>query len=63
MPGDILLGTEGKPFTALEDLALVLGGSAPRSLRLEFLRGDYAKLRRVTARLESPLPERSSVAA
>jgi serine protease Do len=63
LPGDILLGTEEKPFTALEDLARALQGSGPRVLRLEFLRGDYARIRRVTVQLGILAPARSSVAA
>jgi serine protease Do len=63
MPGDILLGTEEKPFTAIEDLARALQGSSPRVLRVEFLRGDYSKIRRVAVQLGTPQPTRSSVAA
>jgi serine protease Do len=63
MPGDILLGTEEKAFTAFEDLAGALQGSNPRVLRVEFLRGDYTKIRRVAVQLGTPLPARSPVAA
>lgn len=63
LPGDILLGTEEKRFASLEDLACALQGSGPRVLRLEFLRGDYERIRRVTVQLGNPLPARSSVAA
>lgn len=63
LPGDILLGTEDKPFTVVEDLASALRGTGPRVLRLEFLRGDYARIRRVTVQLGNPLQARSSVAA
>jgi len=63
LPGDILLGTEEKPFAALEDLARALQGSGPRVLRFEFLRGDYTRIRRVTVQLGIPSPARSSVAA
>jgi serine protease Do len=63
MPGDILLGTEDKPFRAIEDLAAALQGSSPRLLRIEFLRGDYGKIRRVSVPLGTPLPARSPVAA
>jgi serine protease Do len=51
LPGDILLGTEGNHFTLLDDLSAALQGTGPRVLRLEFLRGDYARVRRVTIRL------------
>ena len=63
LPGDILLGTEDKPFASLEDLARSLRGTGPRALRVEFLRGDYTRVRRVTVQLGNPLPARSSVAA
>jgi serine protease Do len=61
--GDILLGTEEKPFTAVEDLSAALEGGNPRVLRLEFLRGDYAKTRRVAVQLGTAQPVRSPVAA
>jgi S1-C subfamily serine protease len=63
LPGDILLGTEEKRFTSLEDVARALQGNGPRLLRLEFLRGDYERIRRVAVQLGNPLPARSSVAA
>jgi serine protease Do len=63
MPGDILLGTEDKGFVAIEDLSGALQGSSPRVLRLEFLRGDYSKTRRVAVQLGTQLPARSPVAA
>jgi serine protease Do len=63
LPGDILLGAGEKSFTAIEDLARALRGSGPRLLRIEFLRGDYSNIRRVTVQLGSPLQARSSVAA
>jgi serine protease Do len=51
LPGDILIGAEEKPFDVLDDLSQALIGNGPRTLRLEFLRGDYARLRRVTVQL------------
>jgi serine protease Do len=51
LPGDILLGANDRAFTSLEDLAQFLEGSDRRVLRLEFLRGDYARIRRVTVQL------------
>jgi serine protease Do len=63
LPGDILLGTEGGPFHSLEDLAQSLSGRAPRVLRLEFLRGDYSRVRRVSVQLGTEAAARSSVAA
>ena len=61
--GDILLGTEGKAFATIEDLAGALEGRGPRVVRVEFLRGDYGKIRRVSVQLGSPLVARSPVAA
>ena len=63
LPGDILLGTEQKPFTSLGDLSQALQGTRPRILRLEFLRGDYSWVRRVTVLLGGQQAPRSSVAA
>ena len=63
LPGDILLGTEEKPFRTIEDLAAALQGGNPRVLRVEFLRGDYAKIRRVAVNLGASQPARSTVAA
>ncbi|HTT32517.1 MAG TPA: trypsin-like peptidase domain-containing protein [Methylomirabilota bacterium] len=63
LPGDILLGTEDKPFGSHDDLWRALRGRGPRVLRIEFLRGDYSRVRRVTVQLGAPLPARSSVAA
>jgi serine protease Do len=51
LPGDILLGTEDRAFSSLDDLAKALEGSGPRLLRLQFLRGDYSRIRRVTVQL------------
>lgn len=63
LPGDILLGTEGYAFQSLDDLAQCLAGNTPRILRLEFLRGDYAQVRRVSVQLGTKAAGRSSVAA
>jgi hypothetical protein len=63
LPGDILLGTEEKTFSTIEDLSLALQGGGPRVLRVEFLRGDYSKIRRVAVQLGSSLRARSPVAA
>jgi serine protease Do len=62
LPGDILLGCEGQPFSLLEDLSRALRGTGPRTLRMEFLRGDYSRIRRVTIQLGSQAT-RSGVAA
>jgi len=63
LPGDILLGTDEKRFATLEDLARALQGTGPRILQLEFLRGDYQRIRRVAVQLGNPLQAMSSVAA
>ena len=51
LPGDILVGSEGQFFSALEDLEDALEGSSERVLRLRFLRGDPGKIRTVAVRL------------
>jgi serine protease Do len=63
LPGDILLGTDLKPFTSVDDLLQALQGTGPRLVRVEFLRGDYSWVRRVTAQLGERNPSRSHVAA
>jgi S1-C subfamily serine protease len=63
LPGDILLGTEEKTFSSVEDLSQELEGAGPRLLRLEFLRGNYSQVRRVAVQLGIPDSQRSSVAA
>lgn len=51
LPGDILIGADGRFFSALEDLEDALQGSDERVLRLQFLRGDPSKIRTVAVRL------------
>jgi serine protease Do len=63
LPGDILLGAEGNLFHSARDLARSLERSGPQPLRLEFLRGDYARVRRVAVQIGEQLRERSSLAA
>lgn len=63
LPGDILLGDERGAFLSLDDLARALDAPGARTLRLEFLRGDYARIRRVTVLLGDERGARSSVAA
>ena len=62
LPGDILLGTEEQRFSAVEDLSSALRGGGPRLLRLEFLRGDYERVRRATVQLGA-LPAVGAAAA
>jgi serine protease Do len=63
LPGDILLGTEENPFQSTGDLAHSLESSGPRPLRLEFLRGDYGRVRRVAVQIGEQVAGRSSAAA
>jgi serine protease Do len=51
LPGDILVGGDGRFFTALEDLEDALQDSSERVLRLQFVRGDPSKIRSVAVRL------------
>jgi serine protease Do len=51
MAGDILLSAGGTSFASVEDLAQALDGNGPRILQLEFLRGDYDRVRRVAVQL------------
>jgi serine protease Do len=63
LPGDILLGTDEKSFSSLDDLASALQGSGPRLLRLAFLRGNYERFRQVTVQLGGQRISRSAAAA
>jgi serine protease Do len=63
MAGDILLGTEEKSFHSIDDLAGAIDGQGLRPLRLEFLRGDYSRVRRVTVRLGVPNDGKDRIAA
>ena len=63
LPGDILPGTEEKPFTATDDLSQALRGCSPRVQRLEFLRGDYLRVRRVSVQLGGQIFSGSGIAA
>jgi serine protease Do len=63
LPGDILLGAEEGPFHSTRDLARALEGRGDRPLRLEFLRGDYGRVRRVAVEMGEQVSERSSAAA
>lgn len=51
LPGDILVGADGRFFSALEDLEDALQGSSERVLRLQFVRGDPSRVRTVAVRL------------
>jgi serine protease Do len=51
LPGDILLGAEDRRFADIADLRGLLEGSGARQVRLEFQRGDYNRVRKVTVLL------------
>lgn len=51
LPGDILVGSEAGAFSSVEELAATLQGNEPRVLRLEFLRGDYTRIRKVSVQV------------
>jgi len=63
MPGDILLGTEEKLFHSAEDLARAIDGQGFRLLRLQFLRGNYSRVRRVAVQLGVPEAGKGRIAA
>lgn len=63
LPGDILLGTEEKRFTSIDDLSQMLRGRGQRIERFEFLRGDYLHVRRVSVQLGGQFVSRSDIAA
>jgi len=63
LPGDILLGTDEKSFSSLDDLSTSLQGKGPRLLRLAFLRGNYERFRRVTVQLGGQRVPGSAAAA
>jgi serine protease Do len=50
-PGDILRGTEEHRFANTADLRALLEGSGARQVRIEFLRGDYNRIRKATVLL------------
>ncbi len=53
--GDILIGIEGQALGSLDDLEQALEGDGERLLRLQFVRGDPDKIRKVAVRLGVPL--------
>ncbi len=63
MPGDILLGTQEKRFASVRDLAEALQGDDAGLLRLEFLRGDYERVRRVSVQLAARGQKAGAMAA
>ena len=63
LTGDILLGTEEKPFHSAEDLARAIDGQGFGLLRLQFLRANYSQVRRVTVQLGVPEAGKGRIAA
>jgi serine protease Do len=63
LPGDILLSANGTQFRSVEDLADALEKAPAPLLRLEFLRGDYARVRKVTARVRTRDRQGGAIAA
>ena len=53
LPGDILLGSDQKPFRSADDLADALDEDRAGVLRLAFLRGDYSRVRKVSVQLRA----------
>jgi len=51
LPGDILVGAEGRFFSTLEDFEDALRVNSERVVRLQFLRSDPSKIRTVAVRL------------
>lgn len=62
LPGDILLAADQKTFVSADDLSLALQGKGPRLLHIEFLRGDYERVRRVAVQLGDRRSTRSVAA-
>lgn len=63
LPGDILLGADQKEFGSVEDLSDALEQSNARVLRLEFLRGDYTRVRKVAVQLRARDKRGGAIAA
>jgi serine protease Do len=55
--GDLLVGVNGKPFKAVDDLGDALDDAAGRTIQLLFVRGDRRTSREVTVRLEASRAE------
>jgi serine protease Do len=63
LPGDILLGTDEKSFRSTEDLSDALEQNGVGVLRLEFLRGDYTRVRKVAVQLCARSKQGGAIAA
>jgi serine protease Do len=53
MPGDVLIGIEGRGLGSIDDFERALDGVGDRVIRLQFLRGDGKNIRTVAVRLGS----------
>lgn len=53
LPGDILLGSDGRPFRSLDDLQFAIDTAPGALLHLDFYRGGQHKLRHVAVQLVS----------
>jgi S1-C subfamily serine protease len=51
MPGDILIGIEGRGVDSIDDFERALDDFGDRVIRLQFLRGDQKNVRTVAVRL------------
>lgn len=54
--GDLLIGSDGRPFRSVEDLHRLLD-KAGRVIQLEFLRGDRSSTRKMAVRLQQTAAE------
>jgi serine protease Do len=54
LPGDILIGADGRKLESIDDFGRALGDSGERLVRLQFLRGDRNSTRTVAVRLGYP---------
>ena len=63
LPGDILLAANETQFRSVEDLSDALDKTPAPLLRLEFLRGDYARVRKVTVRVRTRDRQGGAIAA
>jgi len=63
LPGDILLGAEQSEFHTVDDLADALEHGSGLLLRVEFLRGDYPRVRKVSVAPRTREKQGGAVAA
>jgi serine protease Do len=63
LPGDILLAANETQFRSVEDLSDALDKALAAVLCLEFLRGDYTRVRKVTVRVRTRDGQGGAIAA